>query len=373
MTRKKLLVLAFVFCFAVNLFLAKNIFAADAVKIKINDKVFDGINKNGEILIPVRDVFENLNLLVTFDDFYEPHVNIRNGFNGISINDEIFIDGKGVNLNIGQKEIYIDGQKKFLNQLPEIIDDKIFVGLELIGLTRDILGISYEKNNYGIVIKKKPGEFQIESEHYSEEKKNKSGKVWAKINYCKPIVEPRLNSAFVDKINKILDRDIQEFLKAVDENTEAYDGGFIKHNLPPLNYESAFDTPYNKNGLLCIVIENYYNNQGMHPDTERVSHIFDLKNNKELALSDILANGYENKIYDLFVDFVKKEYGQYGDETVQNILEAVSKEIQNVKFYLSDNSLKIYFDVYQVGAYAMGYPTIEIKYDLNKDLFKIAL
>ena len=373
MTRKKLLGLVFVFCFAVNLFLAKNIFAADAVKIKIDDKVFDGINKNGEILIPVRDVFENLNLLVTFDDFYEPHVNIRNGFNGISINDEIFIDGKGVNLNIGQKEIYIDGQKKFLNQLPEIIDDKIFVGLELIDLTRDIFGISYEKNNDGIVINKKPGEFQIESEHYSEEKKNKLGEVWAKINYCKPIVEPRLNSAFVDKINKILDRDIQEFLKSVDENTKAYDGGFIEHDLPPLNYESAFDTTYNKNDLLCIVIENYYNNQGVHPDTERVSHVFDLKNNKELALSDILADGYENKIYDLFVNYVKKVYGKYGEETVQNILESISKEIQNVKFYLSDNSLKIYFDVYQVGAYAMGYPTIEIKYDSNKDLFKIAL
>ena len=159
------------FCYNCFIFIKENIFAADAVKIKIDDKVFDGINKNGEILIPVRDVFENLNLLVTFDDFYEPHVNIRNGFNGISINDEIFIDGKGVNLNIGQKEIYIDGQKKFLNQLPEIIDDKIFVGLELIDLTRDILGISYEKNNDGIVINKKPGEFQIESEHYSEEKK----------------------------------------------------------------------------------------------------------------------------------------------------------------------------------------------------------
>lgn len=373
MIRKKLLGLVFVFCFSVNLFLAKNIFAADVMKIKIDDKVFDGINKNGEILIPVRDVFENLNLLVTFDDFYEPHVNIRNGFNGTSINDEIFIDGKGVNLNIGQKEIYIDGQKKFLNQDPEIMDDKIFVGLELIDLTHDIFGISYEKNNDGIVINKKPGEFQIESEHYSEEKKNKSGEVWAKINYCQPIVEPRLNSAFVDKINKILDRNIQEFLNAVDENTKAYDGGLINYNLPPLNYESAFDTTYNKNGLLCIVIENYYNNQEVHPDTERVSHVFDLKNNKELALSDILSDGYENKIYELFVDYVKKEYGQYGDEMVKSILESISKEIQNVKFYLSDNSLKIYFDVYQVGAYAMGYPTIEIKYDLNKDLFKIAL
>ncbi len=362
MIKKKLFVVLLVL-FAIGcLFFEKNIFAENVCQIKIEDKIFNGINKNGEILIPVRDVFENLNCLVTFDNFDMPCVNIqiRSGLTRFGI-------------NIGQKEIFVNAKKKVLKHVPEIINSKTFAGLELIDYTHEIFGASYKKNNNLIVIDKKPGEFQIESEHYSEEKKNKSGEVWAKINYCKPIVEPRLNSAFVDKINKILDKDIQEFLNAVDENTKAYDGGFIEYDLPPLNYESAFDVFYNKNGLLCIVIENYYNNQGVHPDTERVSHVFDLKNNKELALSDILADGYENKIYDLFVDYVKKVYGKYGEETVQNILESISKEIKNVKFYLSDNSLKIYFDVYQIGAYAMGYPTIEIKYDANKDLFKIAL
>ncbi len=360
MIKKKLFVVLLVLFAMVGLFFEKNIFAENICQIKIEDKIFNGINKNGEILIPVRDVFENLNYLVTFDNFDTPCVNIRSGLTGFGI-------------NIGQKEIFVNAKKKVLKQVPEIIDDKIFVGLEIIDLTHEIFGASYEKNNNLIVINKKPGEFQIESEHYSEEKKNKSDEAWAKINYCKPIVEPKLNSAFVDKINKILDKDIQEFLNTVDENTKAYDGGFIEHDLPPLNYESAFDVFYNKNGLLCIMIENYYNNQGVHPDTERISHVFDLKNNKELALNDILTDGYENKIYDLFVDYVKKEYGEYGDETVKSILESISKEINNVKFYLSDNSLKIYFDVYQVGAYAMGYPTIEIKYDSNKDLFKIAL
>ena len=360
MIKKKLFAVLSMLFVAIGLFFGKNIFAEDVWQIKIEDKIFDGINKNGEILIPVRDVFENLNLLVTFDNFDVPCVDIRSGFNNI-------------NMNVGQKEIYINGQKKVLKCASEIINGKTFVGLELIDLTREIFGASYEKNDNLIVIKKKPGEFQIESEHYSEEKKNKSSEVWAEINYCKPIVKPRLNSAFVDKINKILDQDIQEFLKVVAENTKAYDGGLIEHGLPPLNYESAFDVFYNKNGFLCVVIENYYNNQGIHPDTERVSHVFDLKNNKELALSDILVDEYENKIYDLFVDYVKKEYGKYGDETVKNILKSVSEEIKNVKFYLTDDGLKIYFDVYQVGAYAMGYPTVEIKYDSNKNLFKIAI
>ena len=357
MHKKKILGLVFVLCFAINLFLAKNIFAEETIKIKIDDNIFYGIEKNGEVLIPVKDIFENLNMLVILDD---AGINIRNSFNRVVI-------------NIEQKEVYIDWQKKVLNQAPEIINDKIFAGLELIDLTHEIFGASYEKNDNLLVINKKPGDLQVESEHYSEEKKNKSGDVLAKINYCKPIVEPRLNSAFIDKINKTLDHDIQKFSKAVDENIKDYDGDLIEYDLPPLNYESAFDVLYNKNGLLCIVMENYYNNQGIHPDTERIVHVFDLNNSKELTLSDILVDGYEDIVYNLLVDYVKKEYGDYGEETVRNILEFVSKEIENVKFYLVDNGVKIYFDVYQIGSYAMEYPTVEIKYNSNKDLFKIAI
>ena len=158
MIKKKLFAVLSMLFVAIGLFFGKNIFAEDVWQIKIEDKIFDGINKNGEILIPVRDVFENLNLLVTFDNFDVPCVDIRSGFDNI-------------NMNVGQKEIYINGQKKVLKCASEIINGKTFVGLELIDLTREIFGASYEKNDNLIVINKKPGEFQIESEHYSEEKK----------------------------------------------------------------------------------------------------------------------------------------------------------------------------------------------------------
>ena len=41
----------------------------------------------------------------------------------------------------------------------------------------------------------------------------------------------------------------------------------------------------------------------------------------------------------------------------------LESEIKNVKFYLKEGVLMLYFDVEQVGPYALGEPIVEVPYD----------
>ena len=70
-------------------------------------------------------------------------------------------------------------------------------------------------------------------------------------------------------------------------------------------------------------------------------------------------------IYDVFVKYFEENYEGFSQETA----ELIDDEADNVKFYLTDDSLVLYFDVYQVGPYAMQYPTVELSY--SPGVFKL--
>lgn len=61
----------------------------------------------------------------------------------------------------------------------------------------------------------------------------------------------------------------------------------------------------------------------------------------------------------------EENYKGFSAETA----EKIDEEEDNVKFYLTDDSLVLYFDVYQVGPYAMQHPTFEIYY--SPGVFKL--
>ena len=52
------------------------------------------------------------------------------------------------------------------------------------------------------------------------------------------------------------------------------------------------------------------------------------------------------------------------------ILPEVEKEKDNVSFLMTDDGLVLYFSVYRVAPYAVGYPTVKIPYKGNAKMFK---
>ena len=98
-----------------------------------------------------------------------------------------------------------------------------------------------------------------------------------------------------------------------------------------------------------------------------------MKNKKELALGDVL-NGTKEEIGKTVVDTFTKELSngsaRLDEEAVKMILPEVEKEKDNVSFLMTDDGLVLYFSVYRVAPYAVGYPTVKIPYEGNAKMFK---
>lgn len=93
-----------------------------------------------------------------------------------------------------------------------------------------------------------------------------------------------------------------------------------------------------------------------------------MSNEKELALSDVVNGDGDQRhtmVYDVFVKYFEENYEGFPQETA----ELIDDEADNVKFYLTDDALILYFDVYQIGSYAMQYPTVELSY--TSGVFKL--
>ena len=71
--------------------------------------------------------------------------------------------------------------------------------------------------------------------------------------------------------------------------------------------------------------------------------------------------------YDVFVKYFEEKYTDLSAELASQI----DKATENTKFYLTDNSLVLYFDMNQLDLPLDYIPTVELKY--NEDLFKIDL
>ena len=50
-----------------------------------------------------------------------------------------------------------------------------------------------------------------------------------------------------------------------------------------------------------------------------------------------------------------------------------AKNVSKVKWYLTDKSLVLYFNPYDIASYAMGMPTMEIEYAAEDGIFKLDL
>ena len=94
---------------------------------------------------------------------------------------------------------------------------------------------------------------------------------------------------------------------------------------------------------------------------------------KELSLNDIIGNNQEDAdkiVYAAFDKAIKaNEYEPVPDEIYDNL----TNELHNVNYYLIGDSLVLYFNPYQIGPYAMGAPSVEIRYSDKETPIKVDL
>lgn len=129
---------------------------------------------------------------------------------------------------------------------------------------------------------------------------------------------------------------------------------------PKYVVKSSFEVPYNKNDLLSLVVNNYEYLGGAHGMTTLIPYNYDLKTGGKLILKDLFVDGYDyKKVCDEFIrGEIAKNKDLYFDQG------GYFKGVTDTQdFYISQNGITVFFQLYDIAPYAAGLRYFEVPLD----------
>ena len=308
------------------------------------------------VLVPFRAIFEALGCEVFYYTDYPDgggtYVGGRNG-------------AEYVGLTIGEKEMNVNGERKAIDVAPIIKNNRTLVPVRAIS---EGIGaaVNWDADSKKVSIESKQGQYKITSEKIEFSTEDKDGKELVNATALYPVIENSGNSPFISKINDIFKKNAENYIENV-KNMWVDDAKEVDSDVHYLPYEFSlsYNIGTNRNDILSITNYDYHFTGGAHPNSVKYSYNYDMKAEKELTLTDVVK-GEKKKI-------VKDAFESSADdyEMWEELSENIDKFADTAKFYITDNSVVVYFDVYEVAPYAAGYPSAEIPY--SKDTFKYDL
>ncbi|MCC0740279.1 DUF3298 and DUF4163 domain-containing protein [Clostridioides sp. ZZV14-5902] len=188
-------------------------------------------------------------------------------------------------------------------------------------------------------------------------------------------IESTINMPIITNSNKIVERstndriknDIFEFYNKSYKEAKQY----LKDNPDEENKFVAnvdFELKKNTDSALSIKVRYYTYSGGAHGYYQDIAYNVDMRTGKFLELMDLFKDNAKYKevideeIKQQITDLEKKDKENVGIYNFKGI-----KENQN--FYLQDDNLVIYFDLYDITPYAAGIP----EFSINKKLISYML
>jgi len=169
----------------------------------------------------------------------------------------------------------------------------------------------------------------------------------------------------------------QAAVSAVNEGMQnAYD--VMTTRMQYSNYDAKAETyfdyrvKYNQNGILSLVLIDYQYAGGAHGGTVQTGLTFDLTTGKELGLSDLMNGDFS------YVSYIDKTIRAEIDERTAagELAEINSCEFVTIgdkpDFYLSNDSLVVFFQQYEHFPYAAGIQEFSLPYSTLSEMFKSA-
>ena len=163
-----------------------------------------------------------------------------------------------------------------------------------------------------------------------------------------------INDEITNNIMKFFNESQQQ-AKEYYENIEEVENKFVAN--------VDYDIKKNSDNILSIMIIYYKFAGGAHGDYEHVVYNIDMKNGKFISLSDLFKEKIDYKtvineeIRKQIEDLIKTDKQNKGIYEFEGISD-------KQKFYIQDNNLVVYFDLYEIAPYAAGIPEFII--NVNK-------
>ena len=329
-----------------------SVYAEDAVTVNTDGATMEfdvePVLENGRVLVPMRAIFEELGCVVAYS----------------RTDDGVYVTAaRGQDrmmLEIGSDTMYLNGSEIKLDVPAKIVDGRTLVPLRAVseGLGTKVVWLGDIKT---VCLYKKHGQHNISTRTSEKAIKSEDGTVLINVLCAYPVIESG-GDEYIESINKLYEKSVDEFIKIAESYTEAAREIFEARGerTAPLEFELTYEVNTDRKDILSVTEHRYLDTQGAHPNTERESHTFDLAAKKELNIGDVL-NGNSEEIKSLVCDRFEKWFAEnWEGELTEEQIRTIKDESDNVKFCLTDTGALLYFDVYQIAPYAMGYPEAEI-------------
>lgn len=325
--------------------------------------------ENGRVLVPFRAIFEALNCAVSYEDAgKDKYVSATQG------STQLYTKIGSAELNVNDKIIALDTPS-------QIINNRVLVPVRAISESLDATVEWVAEKRQVQITTRQAGQHTIHAKSIDTTLKGKEGIPLIQVDGAYPVIQNPENNAYIQQINSRYQQEAESYLNNVKtewlaDAQEMYSGEHAQNPFSPLAFSLSYEINTDRGNILSITSYKYSFTGGAHPNSTQWSHIFDLKNQQELALSDIL-NGTPAEISETvaaaFQKYLDACQNDISAEGIASIGERIKEEIENVHFYVTDEALVLYFQPYQVGPYVLGCPTADIPFSGNENLFKLNL
>ncbi|HSQ88932.1 DUF3298 domain-containing protein [Romboutsia sp.] len=169
-------------------------------------------------------------------------------------------------------------------------------------------------------------------------------------------------------INDKIRNDIMDFYNNSQEEAKNYLSKFPDvENKFVANVD--FEVKKNSDNILSINVRYYKYSGGAHGYYEDISYNIDMRNGKVLMLSDLFK---ENSDYKKVIDDeIRRQIEKIvkNDKEYEGVYQFNGIKLNN-KFYIQDDNLVIYFDLYEIAPYAAGQPEFSINISTISHMLK---
>lgn len=362
--RRKFRTAVFVILAVMTVFISHVSFAQepDEIKIKVDGVLLEcdqpPVMVNERILVPLRTIFNALYADVEW----------------LEETQTVFASKrfKTISLPIGSSQMFLDGETIQLDSPAILLNGRTMVPVRAVS---EALGaeVLWDQDSNTVIISGVHENHYISDHYIKETIKSDDGQYdLLKISVSYPQIRNDENNTYIDELNQILKDNAgksfeslkEEYVPAAREfyNEVLLNEPEMKSTNLPFEVTQKFDIPYDNNDIISMVMMTYWWTGGAHPNSIKTSVTYDLKNGKELKLTDIF-NKSQSEINAMIIEAFTEQINENPDGYFNDSAELVKEEIENVGFYLSDEGITFYFNPYAIAPYVAGYPSVTLSFD----------
>lgn len=177
-----------------------------------------------------------------------------------------------------------------------------------------------------------------------------------------PMLSYKKNINTEKRVNSLIEGQIISYKNQIEKQAKKFYEESQKENLHFIPFEAVVDyeTTFINNKLLSLPINFYSYTGGAHGITLKEAYNFDLESGDRLKLNHIFKADSNYK--DIIKEFIKTSIEENPDVYFDDAIDVINKLNDNTPFYITKNSLIIYYEPYEIAPYSSGIREFEIPF-----------